>query len=319
MGQPRRGRRPAGASGSARGVGGSARGVGGGAPDAGGGQRRGGGGGAPVSGRRGIGGEQVEGVQAVRELLVARRRRVISVTISDPSGRSEPLAEIAQIAASASYQPDRPPEHSGAPRHVEVRYVEREVLERLAVSDAPQGVVAFAEAIESTELSSLTTRGVGGPTPFLVVLDGITDPHNLGAVMRSALGSGVTGLVIPKHRSARLSPAALKAAAGAAEHLPIVEVAGVPAALRQLDQDGVWTVGLDSSATTVIWELAVADQPLALVLGAEGGGLSPLTARRCRTMAGIPLQGPLGSLNVSVAAAVACFEVARRRAMADPG
>ena len=254
----------------------------------------------------------------MRELLVARRRRVISVTISDPSGRSEPLAEIAQLASRASYQPDGAAEHSGAPRHVEVRYVEREVLERLAVSDAPQGVVAFAEAIESTELSSLTTRDVGEPTPFLVVLDGITDPHNLGAVMRSALGSGVTGLVIPKHRSARLSPAALKAAAGAAEHLPIAEVAGVPAALRQLDQDGVWTVGLDSAATTVIWELAVADQPLALVLGAEGGGLSPLTARRCRAMAGIPLQGPLGSLNVSVAAAVACFEVARRRAMADP-
>ncbi len=305
MGQPGRGRRPAGAGGGARG-----------AQGAGGGQRRGGG--APVSGRRGIGGEQVEGVQAVRELLVARRRRVISVTISDPSGRSEPLAEIAQLASRASYQPDGAAEHSGAPRHVEVRYVEREVLDRLAVSDAPQGVVAFAEAIESHELSTLTTRDVGGSTPFLVVLDGITDPHNLGAVMRSALGSGVTGLVIPKHRSARLSPAALKAAAGAAEHLPIVEVAGVPAALRQLDQDGVWTVGLDSAAATVIWELAVADQPLALVLGAEGGGLSPLTARRCRAMAGIPLQGPLGSLNVSVAAAVACFEVARRRAMADP-
>ena len=318
MGQPGRGRRPAGASGSARGAGGSARGAGGSARGAGGGQRRSGGG-APVSGHRGIGGEQVEGVHAVRELLVARRRRVISVTISDPTGRSEPLGEIAQLAARASYQPDGPAGQSGPPRHVEVRYVERDVLDRLAVSDAPQGVVAFAEAIESHELSSLTTGGVGGPTPFLVVLDGITDPHNLGAVMRSALGSGVTGLVIPKHRSARLSPAALKAAAGAAEHLPIVEVAGVPAALRQLDQDGVWTVGLDSSATTVIWELAVADQPLALVLGAEGGGLSPLTARRCRTMAGIPLQGPLGSLNVSVAAAVACFEVARRRAMADPG
>ena len=317
MGQAGRGRRPAGASGSERGAGGSVRGAGGSARGAGGGQHRGGG--APVPGRRGIGGEQVEGVQAVRELLVARRRRVISVTISDPTGRSEPLGEIAQLAASASYQAGGLAERSGPPRHVEVRYVERDVLERLAVSDAPQGVVAFAEAIESHELSSLTASGVGEPTPFLVVLDGITDPHNLGAVMRSALGSGVTGLVIPKHRSARLSPAALKAAAGAAEHLPIAEVAGVPAALRQLDQDGVWTVGLDSAATTVIWELAVADQPLALVLGAEGGGLSPLTARRCRAMVGIPLQGPLGSLNVSVAAAVACFEVARRRATADPG
>ena len=259
--------------------------------------------------RGGIGGEQVEGIQAVRELLVAHRRRVVSVTISDPTGRSIPLAEIAELASHASYTLQ-----GGAEAGVQVRYVDRHDLERLAESDSPQGVVAFAEAFEGRELASLVHREPGQPPPFLVVLDGVTDPHNLGAVMRSALGAGATGLVIPKHRSARLTPAALKAAAGAAEHLPLIAVAGVPAALRQLDQAGLWTVGLDSSGPTGIWDLAISDEPLALVLGAEGGGLSSLTVRRCRVLASIPLAGPLGSLNVSVAAAIACFEVARRRA-----
>lgn len=257
----------------------------------------------------GIGGEQVEGIQAVRELLVARRRRVISVTISDPGGHSSPLGEIAELASRASYTLE-----GGAEEGVEVRYADRHDLERLAGSDAPQGVVAFAEALQGHALGALMTHDPGQPAPFLVVLDGVTDPHNLGAVMRSALGAGATGLVIAKHRSARLTPAALKAAAGAAEHLRLAVVGGVPAALHQLDQAGLWTVGLDSSGPTGIWDLAVTDEPLALVLGAEGGGLSPLVVRRCGVLASIPLAGPLGSLNVSVAAAVACFEVARRRA-----
>lgn len=259
--------------------------------------------------RVGIGGEQVEGIHAVRELLSAGRRRVRSVMIADPAGHSKQLAEIVAMCSQIRYST-----LPGDTGRILVRHVERHELDRVAASDAPQGVVALAEPLTEVQMASLTERTPGAAAPFLIVLDGVTDPHNLGAIMRSALGAGVTGIILPRHRSARLGPTALKAAAGAAEHLRIATVSGVPAAVRQLEKAGIWTVGLDASGATSVWDLAVAGEPLALVLGAEGAGLSPLTAARCGVVASIPLQGSLGSLNVSVAAAVACFEVARRRA-----
>lgn len=185
----------------------------------------------------------------------------------------------------------------------------------MAVTDAPQGVVASAGPLPEVALEDLLGSGGDGPLPFLVVLDGVTDPHNLGAVMRSALCAGATGVVVGRHRSASLTPAAVKAAAGAVEYLPLVEVPGVAAALAQLTGAGIWTVCLDGSGPTGIWEMPVADAPVALVLGAEGRGLSPLVRRRCDVVAAIPLAGPLDSLNVSAAAALACFEVARRRSL----
>ena len=267
----------------------------------GGGDRR-----RPVSRRRGeaeLGGEQVEGRQAVRELLRAGRRRVQQVMVDAATGERGPLTEIAALA-----------EGKGVP----VRRVPRARIEADAASDAPQGVIAHAEAIEPVELDRLTQTRAGRPAPFLVVLDGVTDPHNLGAVMRSALSAGATGLVIGRHRAARLTPTAVKAAAGAAEYLPIGLVAGIPAALAELRSAGLWTVGLDAAAlegqrSAAVWDLEVATEAVALVLGAEGRGLSPLARQRCEVVVGIPMVGPLDSLNVSAAAAVACFEVARRR------
>jgi 23S rRNA (guanosine2251-2'-O)-methyltransferase len=193
-----------------------------------------------------------------------------------------------------------------------VRRVTRGQLDGAALTDAPQGVIASASPLSEYELSDLATSA-GGPPPFLVVLDGVTDPHNLGAVMRSALCAGATGLVLGRHRAARLTPAAVKAAAGAAEYLPIAVVAGVPAALAELAQAGVWTVALAADGDDLIWDLGVATEPIALVLGAEGRGLSRLAQQRCELVRRIPLAGPLDSLNVSAAAALACFEVARRR------
>jgi 23S rRNA (guanosine2251-2'-O)-methyltransferase len=135
--------------------------------------------------------------------------------------------------------------------------------------------------------------------------------------MRSAVGAGASGLVIGRHRSAPLSPAAVKAAAGAVEHLPVASVAGIPAALAALKRARLWTVGLDSDGPVRLWDLDVATEPVALVLGAEGRGLSPLARSRCDLVAAIPMSGRLASLNVSAAAALACFEVARRRAVSD--
>ena len=243
-------------------------------------------------------GEQVEGPQAVRELLLARKRRVHRVIISEGGAGGAVLSEIAALARSAG---------------VPVRTVDRSQLMAAAQTDSPQGVVATADPVPEADLDRLAHRPTAGPAPFLVVLDGVTDPHNLGAVMRTAACAGSTGIVIGRHRAAGLTPAAVKAAAGAVEYLPVATVGGVPAALSSLSVAGVWNVALDPQAPRSLWELEIASEPVALVLGSEGRGISRLARDRCDLALSIPLPGAIASLNVSAAAALACFEVARRR------
>lgn len=248
-----------------------------------------------------LGGEQVEGRQAVRELLRARTRAVSEVLVADGREPSPAIDEIVSLARA-----------SGTP----VRHVSGQQLAARSTTEVPQGVVAFAEPLAPTDLAELVVRA-GGPSgrqPLLVVFDGVTDPHNLGSALRSAVSAGATGAVLAKHRSAHVTATVAKAAAGAIEHLPIALVPGVGAALEQLGRAGVWTVGLDERGDRVVDELELATEPLALVLGAEGRGLATLTRKRCDVLARIPLEGPLSSLNVSAAAAVALFAIARRRA-----
>ncbi|MEX0665882.1 MAG: 23S rRNA (guanosine(2251)-2'-O)-methyltransferase RlmB [Acidimicrobiia bacterium] len=235
------------------------------------------------------------GRRAVRELLVAGKRHVQTVWMARGQDASPLLDEIAELAAAAS---------------ATIRLVDADRVRAESRIEAPQGVVALAAPVAAVPLGDLTAR----PDIFLVVLDGITDPRNLGAVLRVAESAGVTGAVLPRHRAASLSPAAVKAAAGAVEHLPIALVGGVPAALEQMSRAGVWTVGWDADAPSSVYELTVADGPVALVFGAEGRGLSRLATERCDVLAAIPRHGHVESLNVSTAAAVACFEVARHRA-----
>ena len=240
---------------------------------------------------RDLGGEQVEGFHAVRELLRARRRAVREVWIVE---RGSSAAELEQLAVAAGAR---------------VRLVGAVQLEERARSEAPQGVLALAAPVPIASADDL----IAAPDAFLVVVDGITDPGNLGAIMRTAETAGVTGIVLTRHRAARLGPTVLKAAAGAAEYLPITAVAGVPGFLEQARRAGVWTVGLDGAGTADVGDLAVADAPVALVLGAEGRGLARLTRERCDVLAAIPMHGRLASLNVSAAAAIALHAVARRR------
>ena len=155
----------------------------------------------------------------------------------------------------------------------------------------------------------------GAPT-LLLVVDGVNDPGNLGAILRTAECAGVSGVVLPRHRAARITPTVAKRAAGAIEHVRFAPVSGIPTALATLSELGVWTVGLEVAAEQTIWELEIADAPLALVLGAEGRGLSRLVRRRCDVTARIPVTGRLDALNVSAAAAVTLFEVLRRRSTA---
>jgi len=231
-------------------------------------------------------------------LLLAGRRRVRELWIasSDNSQRG-PRRDLADLAEEL---------------RVPIKYVSPAKLDAAARSEAPQGVLARCAPIPEVDLDELA-KAVRGEPAFLIAIDGVTDPGNFGALLRVAECCGATGVVVPRHRSVHVTPTVAKAAAGAIEHLPIAVVSGLPAALDRLAKLGVWTVGLDSGGSERIDQLALADQPVVLVLGAEGRGLSPLVRRRCEVVVGIPLRGRLGSLNVAAAGAIACYEVARRR------
>jgi len=243
---------------------------------------------------RGLGGEQVEGRQAVRALLAAKKRRVRDVWIASGVEPAIVLDEIRELAESA---------------RVPVRMVGRDRLEGAARTEAPQGVLAHAEAIRPADEDKL----FADRRAFIVALDGLTDPGNLGAVLRSAEAAGATGVLLPKHRSAHVTPAAAKAAAGAVERLPMALVPGIPASLERAARAGVWCVGLDGSGDTELFDLTIVDQPVVLVLGAEARGLSRLARKRCDVVARIPIFGTVESLNVAAAGALAVYEVARQR------
>jgi 23S rRNA (guanosine2251-2'-O)-methyltransferase len=199
--------------------------------------------------------------------------------------------------------------------HVPVKQIARTKLDAAARTDAPQGVVARAEALQEVDLDELaTTRAIDGGPPFLIAVDGVTDPGNLGALLRSAECAGVTGVVLPKHRAVHVTPTVTKAAAGAVEHLPMALASGLPSAVERLKAAGLWVVGLDMGGDTPLDRLPFAADPVVLVLGAEGAGLSRLVRQRCDVVASIPLRGRLESLNVAAAAAIATYEIARRRA-----
>jgi len=196
---------------------------------------------------------------------------------------------------------------------VTLRELSRSKFESMTRTDGAQGVVAMAQPLRPTPLEDLLEPDRDGTLPFLLLLDGITDPGNLGAILRTAECAGVTGVVLPRHRAAHITPTVTKTAAGAIEHLRIAVVGGLPAAMKTLSQNGIWTVGLDAGGDRSLFDLPVADEPVALALGAEGPGLSRLVRERCDTVASIPMTGVLDSLNVSNAAAVAVYEITRRR------
>lgn len=246
---------------------------------------------------RGLGGEQVEGRHAVRELLLAGRRRVREVLVAAEQDDAHVLQDIVDLALD---------------QRVPVREVSRKRLLGEARTDAPQGVVARAAPLREADLDELL-QGDARQPPFLLALDGVTDPGNLGALLRSAECAGVTGVLLPRHRATHVTPTVAKAAAGAIEHLPMTVVGGLPSALLRARGEGVHLIGLDAGGERSLFELEAADTAVCLVVGAEGRGLSRLVRQRCDELVSIPLFGELASLNVAVAGALACYEVARRR------
>ena len=235
-------------------------------------------------------GVEVEGVHAVTAALAAGRVERLTVESSRKGALSDLIA-------------------SARGRGVEVAFTDD--VRDLASTSAPQGVVARCRQIPPLPLEVAVRRH----TPAtLVVLDHLEDPRNVGAVARSAVAAGFTGMVMSTHRSAPLSATSFKSAAGAFEHLDLVIVSSVADAIEQLRTLHVWSVGLDSGGDKQVFGLGLFTESVAVVIGAEGSGLSRLVAERCDVVAGIPIDEKVESLNASVAAALALFEVARVRA-----
>ncbi len=190
---------------------------------------------------------------------------------------------------------------------VPVRFEPRSALDRLAGSPAHQGVVAMGAARQYADIEQVAHA------ELLVVLDGVEDPHNLGAVMRTAHAAGAGGIVVPERRAASLTDVAAKAAAGAMEHLPVTRVTNINRTLEDLKKRGYWIYGLDERGAESYDRVAYS-LPTVIVLGGEGKGLHEQTKKHCDVLVRIPLAGKISSLNVSVAAGVVMFEWKRRRA-----
>ena len=238
----------------------------------------------------------IEGRNAVAEAL--RAGRVIDKIFL---AKGETDRTLARIAAKARE------------RGIVVTECDRRKLDAMSVTHAHQGVIAQAAMREYSSLEDiLSLAAERGEEPFVVVCDEIADPHNLGAILRTAECAGVHGVVIPKRRSAGLTAVVDKASAGAAEHLRIARVSNITAALKELKDRGLWVYGTDADADGSLWETPMTGG-VCLVIGSEGFGMSRLVRENCDFTVGIPLRGKVTSLNASAAAAVMIYEVLRQR------
>src|SRR3984893_6357990 len=243
--------------------------------------------------------DRLTGIHAVREALEAGRafdRIVIA------RGRQDTrVEEIVKLAHE---------------RNIPVRFEERAQLDRLADSKDHQGVVALAAARAAATLDDILAAANAGPGKgergLIVLLDGVEDPHNLGAVIRTALAAGAHGVIIPERRAAGLTDTVARASAGALAHLPVAKVTNLVRTMEELKEAGYWLVGLDEHGDKLYTEPDY-PSPVGVVLGGEGKGLHELTRKRCDFVVKLPTTGPVKSLNVSVAAGVVLFEVLRQR------
>jgi 23S rRNA (guanosine2251-2'-O)-methyltransferase len=193
---------------------------------------------------------------------------------------------------------------------VPVRFEDRQQLDRLTGTREHQGIVALVAAKRAVGLEDLIAENTG--RGLLVLLDGVEDPHNLGAIVRTSLAAGAQGVVIPERRAAGLTDTVERASAGALAHLPVARVTNLVRAMEEMKEAGYWLVGLDERADKSYTEVDLKGA-VGIVLGSEGDGLHELTRKRCDFLVSIPTTGPVRSLNVSVAAGVMLFELVRQR------
>lgn len=232
------------------------------------------------------------GVHAVYEALASRRQPIERIHIAREA-HSGKVREILDLARE---------------RGVPVRKEDRVVLDRMAHGEVHQGIIAISAEVSYADFEVLFEP----EKPLVVVLDGIEDPHNLGAVIRTAEASGASGVIVPERHSAPLSATVVKASAGAAAYVPVVRVKNLVAAIDELKERGLWVAGVDMAGTQD-WTGFDYRGPVALVLGGEHRGLRRLVRERCDVLVRLPMLGKIASLNLSVAAGVVLYEAVRQR------
>jgi 23S rRNA (guanosine2251-2'-O)-methyltransferase len=239
----------------------------------------------------------IYGIHPVLEALKQRPRAVHRIILARQRDESavRPIIELAKKA------------------HIKIDHEQGADLDRLAGSEQHQGVLAEAEPYPVWELdAALAKCRKESPLPLLLVLDSIQDPHNFGALIRSAVCAGAQSVIFHKDRSAPLTATVGKASAGAVEHIPLCRVTNIAATLARLKEENIWVVGTSARAGTSLYRFDF-NRPLALVIGSEGRGLRPLVEKTCDLCISIPLQAGFDSLNASTAGAVVLFEAMRQR------
>lgn len=242
--------------------------------------------------------DRIYGINPVLEAFRAGRG-IERLTVAEGRGGRE-ITEIIGLARE---------------RNVKISYEPRESLSRLTKTESHQGVMAIVAAGKYSTLDEILRKAKSsGEKPFIIILDGIQDPQNLGAIIRSAVCAGAHGVVLPKDRAVGLTSTAEKASAGALSYMTVAKVTNISQTLEELKGKGFWIIGTDSSATGDLYS-ADFKGPIGLVIGSEGEGMRPLVAKKCDLVVSIPIKGEVSSLNASAAAAVMMYEAVRQRSM----
>lgn len=198
-------------------------------------------------------------------------------------------------------------------RGIPIQYVERQKLDQISESHAHQGIIAFVAAYRYVEVDEILEKAAQKEeSPFIVILDEITDPHNLGSILRTANAAGVHGVIIPKRRAVGLTAVVAKTSAGAIEYVPVAKVSNISQTIEYLKEKGLWVVGADMDGHSTYYEQDLTGK-VALVIGSEGQGIGRLIKEKCDFIVRIPMKGQLSSLNASVAASLLMYEVMRQR------
>lgn len=242
--------------------------------------------------------EIIHGIHAVHHTLEHSRDNVVEVWIQENKKSSAKLEKITQLAKEAA---------------LSIQYVSRQTLDKQTNNARHQGVSVKCKISRPVklDLKSLLASN-DNALPLYLVLDGVQDPHNLGACLRTADASGVKAVIIPKDNAVGVNPTVRMVASGAAEYIPVISVTNLARTLREMQDAGIWIIGTADDATQSIYEMDF-NRPLALVLGTEGKGLRQNTRKHCDVLMSIPMMGTVESLNVSVAAGVCLYEAVRQR------
>jgi len=239
----------------------------------------------------------IEGKNPVIELLKAGRP-INKILLADNIKPGDAVAEILRLAQA---------------KGIPVERVARHIIDKQSITDANQGVIAYAAVKEYVSLDDLLAISAEKNEPSLyVILDGIEDPQNLGSILRTAYASGIHGVIIRERRAAGLTATVAKASAGAMWYMPVASVSSVAQAIETLKKNNVWVIGIDRSGTVEYSQMDF-KSPVAIVIGSEGKGLSELVTKRCDFLANIPMRGEITSLNASVAAALVMYEAFKQR------